>query len=114
MIAGDYLSDIEFPYIYESSTTYEETLTKLDGILERHTIRVLVPGHGEVTTDIGEMRKRQRRSFEYIHTLRGHIAQDNQAAIDAMLESCKFPEGMKSFHAGNQALMRQEQAELNK
>jgi len=114
LIAGDYLSDIEFPYIYQSSTAYEETLRKLDGILERHTLRVLVPGHGEVTTDLGEMRERQRRSFEYIHTLRGYIAQDNQAAIDAMLEDTRFPLGMKSFHAGNQTLMRQEQTQSSK
>ncbi len=109
LLAGDYLSDIEFPYIYQSSTAYEETLGKLDGILERHAVRVLVPGHGQVAMDQAQMRERQRRSFEYIGEMRAHLAADNQAAIDAMLADCAFPLGMKGFHEGNQRLMRKEQ-----
>ena len=110
LLAGDYLSDIEFPYIYQSSTAYEKTLGKLDGILERHSIRVLVPGHGQVAPDQGQMRERQRRSFEYIGEMRAHLAAGDQAALDAMLVDCAFPLGMKSFHEGNQKLMREEQA----
>ena len=110
LLAGDYLSDIEFPYMYQSSTAYEETLGKLDGILERHAVRVLVPGHGQVATDQGQMRERQRRSFEYIGKMRAHLAAGDQAALDAMLVDCAFPLGMKSFHEGNQKLMGEEQA----
>ena len=112
LVAGDYLSDIEFPYIYQSSTAYEETLGKLDGILERHAVRVLVPGHGQVATDPGQMRERQWQSFKYIAVLRGLLAQENHAAIDEMLAGCAFPMGMKSFHEGNQRLMRQELSEM--
>lgn len=101
------------PYIYPSSTAYEETLGKLDGILERHALRVLVPGHGQVATDQGQMWERQRRSFDYIRGLRAHLAAGDQAALDAMLVDCAFPLGMKSFHEGNQRLMREEQAENN-
>lgn len=111
LIAGDYLSDIEFPYIYQSSRVYEQTLRKLDGLFERHSITVLVPGHGQVTTDPAEMRNRQTRSFEYITALRGFLAAGDQAAADAMLADYPFPQGMASFHAGNQKLMRQERAE---
>ena len=109
LIAGDYLSDIEFPYIYQSSTDYEKTIGKLDGILERHSISVLVPGHGQVAADPGQMRERQRRSFEYIKELRFYLAAGNQAATDEMVADCAFPLGMKSFHEGNQRLMREEQ-----
>ena len=112
LVAGDYLSDIEVPYIYQSSTAYEETLGKLDGILERHAVRVLVPGHGQVATDPGQMRERQWQSFKYIAVLRGLLAQENHAAIDEMLAGCAFPLGMKSFHEGNQRLMRQELSEM--
>ncbi len=112
LVTGDYLSDIEFPYIYQSSTAYEETLGKLDGILERHAVRVLVPGHGQVATDPGQMRERQWQSFKYIAVLRGLLAQENHAAIDEMLAGCAFPLGMKSFHEGNQRLMRQELSEM--
>lgn len=112
LIAGDYLSDIEFPYIYHSSRAYEQTLRKLDGILDRHSVNVLVPGHGQVTTDGAEMRQRQQQSFEYITALRGYITSGDQASIDALLTRCAFPLGMASFHTGNQTLMRKEQAEL--
>ena len=108
LLAGDYLSDIEFPYIYQSSTAYEQTLSKLDGILERHSVGVLVPGHGQVTTDREEMRARQQQSFDYITALRAHITSGDQTAIDAMPASYLFPLGMTSFHAENQTLMRQE------
>ncbi len=108
LVAGDYLSDIEFPYIYQSSTAYEQTLGKLDGLLERHSVHVLVPGHGQVTTDQAEMRERQQRSFDYIAALRDYITSGDQAAIDRMPAEYAFPLGIASFHAGNQKLMRQE------
>ena len=111
LIVGDYLSDIEFPYIYQSSRTYEQTLRKLGGILERHSVTVLVPGHGQVTTDQAETRQRQQQSFDYITALRGFLAAGDQAAIDAMPAYSAFPSGMAGFHAGNQKLMREEQAE---
>ena len=114
LIAGDYLSDIEFPYIYQSSAAYEQTLKKLDGILEQHSISLLIPGHGQVTTNQAEMRLRQQQSFEYITELRGFVAEGDQAAIDAMLQRYLFPLGIKSFHEGNQTLMRQELTEANK
>ncbi len=110
LLAGDYLSDIEFPYIYQSSTAYEATLGKLDQILDKHSVGFLVPGHGQVATNQAEMRRRQRLSFDYIHALRRHLAANDQPAIDKMLESYAFPLGMKSFHDGNQTLMRAEMA----
>jgi len=111
LLAGDYFSNIEFPYIYQSSTAYEATLGKLDHILEQHSVRVLVPGHGQVATDQSDMRQRQRQSFDYISALRCHLAANDQLAIDMMLEAYAFPLGMKSFHDGNQTLMRVELTE---
>ncbi len=108
LIAGDYLSDIEFPYVYQSSTAYEETLGKIDHILGSHTVRVLVPGHGQVASDQEEIRKRRDESLAYIHKVRRLLGLDNQTALDAMLDGYVFPQGMKSFHEANQALMRRE------
>lgn len=108
LLAGDYLSDIEFPYVYHSSALYEQTLGKLDPIIAKHSVGLLVPGHGQVTTDPEEMRERGRQSFGYITALRSSLAAGDQSAIDAMLDNFEFPLGMKSFHEGNQKLMRQE------
>lgn len=109
-ITGDYLSDIEFPYIYQSSTAYEETLGKLGGILGRHSIETVVPGHGQAATERQQMQERRDWALAYIHALRTHIAAGDQAAMDAMLTGCLFPQGMEPFHQANQALLRAELA----
>ena len=54
-IAGDYLSNEEFPYIYFSSFAYEETLRKVETILEKHNIEMLIPGHGDITFSEAEI-----------------------------------------------------------
>lgn len=108
LIAGDYLSDIEFPYISQSSAAYEETLGTIGLILAHHAIRVLVPGHGRVATDPQEMQQRRHQSTAYILALRRHLSSEDQAAMDALLEGYAFPEGMKTFHEANKNLMRKE------
>lgn len=73
LIAGDYLSNVEFPYIYHSSLAYEETMNKVEGILKNHSIRLLVPGHGQVTDVALEIKTRMERSLDYIHELRDAV-----------------------------------------
>jgi len=41
-IAGDYLSNIEFPYIYHSSLAYETTMDKVATILSNHIMSLLI------------------------------------------------------------------------
>jgi glyoxylase-like metal-dependent hydrolase (beta-lactamase superfamily II) len=107
-IAGDYLSDLEFPYIYYSSAEYEATLSKLDGILERHAIRLLLPGHGEPTASVEEMRRRQRSDLAYIHSMRSCLAAGDEAGIDALIAGCRFPRNMGKFHRNNRTLFEAE------
>lgn len=107
-IAGDYLSNAEFPYIYHSSLAYEETMIKVDSILKQHAIRFLVPGHGQVTDDIQEMRSRMKKSLAYIIELRDAIIRDDQIKLEDMINEYPFPKGMKSFHEHNQSLIKEE------
>jgi len=108
MLAGDYVSDLEFPYIYSSSTDYEATMQMLYHVMEKHEIKVLVPGHGNITTDASEMKSRVDQSVSYIQTLRNHIREENQEAIDAMMEGVLFPRNMKNYHTSNQEQIRKE------
>jgi hydroxyacylglutathione hydrolase len=101
-IAGDYLSNIEFPYIYHDSKAYENTLSKVDYILENHSIRLLVPGHGQVTEDIQEIKHRQEESLSYIRGLKEAIRKDNQVEVDKLIKGCLFPRFMKKAHTENQ------------
>lgn len=108
LIAGDYFSDIEFPYIYFSSYEYEKTLLKLDNILQQYPIQLLVTGHGTPTRDYVEMKKRQQASLDYIHKMRAFIQEDNQEAINQLIDGCRFPRNMKKFHENNQLLFKSE------
>lgn len=70
LLAGDYLSDVEIPFIYDGSFAYETTVQKLDGLLEHHAVSLLVPGHGQSTTKVAEMRRRADQSLTYIAAAR--------------------------------------------
>lgn len=106
-IAGDYLSDVEFPYIYDSSYAYEDTLGKVDHILQRHTIHYLIPGHGHMTMDKAEMTKRQQDALAYIQQLRQCILQQKES--DYLITNYAYPRNMRAFHQANIRLMKEEQ-----
>ncbi|HZG87604.1 MBL fold metallo-hydrolase [Paenibacillus sp.] len=108
LLAGDYLSDVEFPFVYYSSTLYEATIGKLDAILARHEIALLVPGHGEETPDAAEMKRRQAKDLAYLRAMREAVAARDQARIDALIDGCPFPRNLRKFHRNNQTLFERE------
>jgi glyoxylase-like metal-dependent hydrolase (beta-lactamase superfamily II) len=46
LVAGDYLSQNEIPFIYDSAWSYRETLSMLAGLIERERPDHVVVGHG--------------------------------------------------------------------
>ncbi|MNW54157.1 hypothetical protein D3C74_317480 [compost metagenome] len=108
VIAGDYLSDVEFPYIYESSTAYEATLDKVGQIIAQHPIPLLIPGHGEAAESLLEIECRRAAGLGYIRSLRAAVAAGDRAAADQLITGCAFPRNMRKFHRSNQELMQQE------
>jgi hydroxyacylglutathione hydrolase len=112
-IAGDYLSDIEFPYIYSSSLDYEATMEKFKEIMQVHPITLLIPGHGNVTTIHTDMMLRCEHSLKYISSLRESILSANEVALDAFINESPFPIGMRKFHEANKALVIKEMQPKN-
>lgn len=108
LIAGDYLCDVEFPYIYHSSIEYEATLDKFGAILGKTAVRMLIPGHGNTTSDIGMMRQRIATSRRYIADLRESIASGTAFDVASLLGQYAFPVIQRKFHEGNVRLMRKE------
>lgn len=108
LIAGDYLSDVEFPFIHTDSRLYEESLAKVEPILERHRVNLLIPGHGACTPDVSEIRRRRDADLAYIARLRERVAAGDQAAIDALIDGCAYPRNMLKYHRENQARVRGE------
>ncbi|MCF3943743.1 MBL fold metallo-hydrolase [Oceanobacillus alkalisoli] len=101
-LAGDYLSDVEFPFVFSSYKDYVETIRTAERILEDHLIRVLVPGHGTATQNEDEIISRLYFSKYYLKEL----SRNNDSLIDVLRNKYTFFDGMKSIHFDNISLAR--------
>ncbi len=107
-IAGDYFSNVEFPFIYHSSLAYEMTLDKTDYILKNHPVQLLIPGHGDCTGDQAEILMRRNDSMHYIQSLRKAIQTHEAFAIDDLWTKYKFPLLQLTYHEANKTLIQKE------
>lgn len=107
LVAGDYLSDVEFPYIYHSSFDYVESLKKIEELCEEE-VKILIPGHGQVCTTNDEMRNRFRDSYQYIETLRYYVSKGEPFPLETLWNQYDFPGVMTRFHQANEELVKKE------
>lgn len=107
-IAGDYLSNIEFPFIYHSSVEYETTLKKAEKILTTFRPQLLIPGHGDITTEMGEMHLRLTDSLVYIQKLRASIQGLKAFNTASLWKRYQFPGVMGRYHEDNIKLIAKE------
>ena len=108
LIAGDYLSNVEFPYIYHSIADYEQSLDKVEGLILDGRVKLLIPGHGDITEDVEEMRKRLVDSRRYIADLVKAVKNQEPFSMDRLWEQYDFPIIMSKFHEGNMSLVKKE------
>lgn len=69
IVAGDYLSDIEFPFIEDSLEEYYKTLDRLTDMMNTFDLEFMVPGHGNVALTRTEIEDRIYRSKNYLVSL---------------------------------------------
>jgi hydroxyacylglutathione hydrolase len=69
LVVGDYLSVIEFPFVYVSSAAYRATLTALLTEMERDPVELVTPGHGRALNGT-EAREIARDDLDYLHALK--------------------------------------------
>lgn len=105
-IAGDYLSNVEFPFIYYNSEKYEETLRKTNDILKNHNIQLLVPGHGDATNIKEEIIFRKITSYRYIQELRNAIKENIDHHF--LIQGYKYKEEQIKSHEENYHLIKKE------
>jgi len=110
-IAGDYLCNVEFPFIYHSSVEYERTLEKLPRIHDRNWFTRLVPGHGEPALSINDWLQRRTESLAYIYALRESIATGVPFDESSLWTRYKYPRLQQKYHNDNVALMKKEYEE---
>ncbi|OJF92118.1 MBL fold metallo-hydrolase [Alkalibacterium sp. 20] len=96
-LSGDYLSDIEFPFITSGYHDYIDTIDKASLIMQYHDINIHVPGHGNATNQKQEIMDRIDFSKQYLKRLL-----NNDTELEKECRSkFRFFEGMKSSHLEN-------------
>ena len=72
LCVGDYLSVIEFPFVYVSTAAYRATLAALSDSLERDPVEHVVPGHGRA---LGRREALQiaAQDLDYLHALKAAV-----------------------------------------
>lgn len=107
-IAGDYLSDVEFPFIKYSSIDYEQTLEKLPRIHDKNWFTRLIPGHGTPALTINDWLRRRTESLTYLFAIRESISTDVPFDETSLWQRYRFPLYQRQCHNDNLALMRKE------
>ena len=102
-LAGDYLSDVEIPFIYSGYQDYLKTLGQAKHLLENCEVNVLVPGNGNVTISKNDMWERLNFSMKYVKEL-----PDNPQLEDECRKKFSFYDGMHESHVANIKQARKE------
>lgn len=76
LIAGDYLSDLEFPFVYYRFTEYKKTLNRCEKIFQSNSDLILVPGHGNVTENPLEIQQRIKASEDYFMLIEHDLSEE--------------------------------------
>ena len=102
LIAGDYLSDVEFPFVNDSFAGYRRTMAKIDRILHLHKPDLLIPGHGTICSGANEIKSRRDASLEYLDDL---AATTGTVPFPIAKYRSRYPhwEGLRDEHKANLA-----------
>ena len=106
LFVGDYLSNIEFPFIADCPTKYLETLDKIEQIVQTKNIKLLVVGHGDCLhdnlRDKREMLERIEESRNYINYLfKNKEAKKLQELESELSNKYPFFDSVKEHHEKN-------------
>jgi glyoxylase-like metal-dependent hydrolase (beta-lactamase superfamily II) len=101
LVVGDYLSNVEFPYIYHSGKEYLATLNRVEAIVKTGEVKYLITGHGDFTSDLLEIQKRFDDSYHYIFTVINSIQKGVIFDLNELWEQYDFQRIMTKFHNGN-------------
>lgn len=120
LVAGDYLSDEEFPFIYDSLAHYRSTLLLARELCQKYGIEQEIPGHGHIAASSAEIEYRIRTDLDYLDRLEAAVAQakvdglDVRQAIDRLQDFTFRGEpisGLAAAHADNIRLLYGEKVE---
>jgi hydroxyacylglutathione hydrolase len=105
LIAGDYLSDIEFPFVYYDVNEYKRTINTLQRRLEESNAFTLIPSHGSVTNDPTEIQQRINDSKQYLRLLTSEPTEE-QFTQFLIEKEYRFTTIFKKRHEDNLQIVR--------
>lgn len=108
LVVGDYLSNIEFPYIYHSYQSYLATLETAETLINTQKIKFLITGHGDFTIDFEGMNQRLSDSRNYINSVINCIQNNQDFDLNTLWQQYDFPRVMTRFHNANLKLIKKE------
>ena len=103
LIVGDYLSDVEFPFITSSYTDYQRTIKCVEEIIMSNKVSVLIPGHGTVAVDHQMITERINDSKWYLSELGLGNNIDKELAL-----KYQYYASMKKAHKNNRVFFLKE------
>lgn len=108
LVVGDYMSNIEFPYVYYSFVLYDQTLGYIENLIHQNEGVLLVPGHGDYTKDSRELNARIADSKLYLSKLKESVKAKKVFDFDWLFSKYQFKDVMTNFHNGNVKLLKKE------
>ncbi|MBP3961179.1 MBL fold metallo-hydrolase [Paenibacillus lignilyticus] len=115
LITGDYVSDIEFPFVFDTFASYRSTLEKIASYAWSVPHLQLLPSHGSVTSDQDEIMHRAEVSEQYLKLCEeqlelGEVSSRFESFMD--VQDYRFKIGFRKRHAANMVLLANEQSIL--
>ena len=107
-IVGDYLCDVEFPFIYVSGLEYLRTLGKAKKVILENEVQFFIAGHGNFTQDKSQMLQRVEEAKKYINDLISAINNNESFDFESFVKKYHFPKGMRSAHQKNLEIITKE------
>lgn len=101
LLVGDYLSNIEFPFIYHDLAAYRGTLERLERIIRQYRPRYLVPGHGDICLSLEDMLSRLRNDQQYLQEVEVAAASGAATTTTNWPERYPYSRGLRQEHEGN-------------
>ncbi len=108
LVLGDYLSNIEFPFVDHSFEEYHKTLDTIEEILQTKEVQILITGHGDFTTSPNEMNQRLEDSRSYLNELAASITENKTFDTEKIALKYQFYKPMMKCHIGNIANFKKE------
>lgn len=110
LITGDYVSDIEFPFIFDTYANYRSTLSKIAAYSEESPALLLLPSHGSVTSEQSEVMSRIEASEDYLALTEMLLesVEDSRFEDFMSLHGYRYKRGFRLRHEENMKLLAKE------